>query len=163
MNKSKKNHSFFASVYHAVVGFKDAFKREQNLRVHVCVANLICFFAAFYGISSVEWAILFLAIGLVVAAELLNSAIEKAVDTATQEICTDAMHAKDFAAAATLISAIIAVLVGIALFGNIRNISDALYRIFTTPYGLIILVILIVIDLRLLFINIRKENGGKYE
>ncbi|MBQ7975349.1 MAG: diacylglycerol kinase family protein [Clostridia bacterium] len=148
-----KNKSFLTSLYHAMQGFWDALRSERNLRVHFCIGNLICFFAAFYGISRTEWAVLLLTVGFVISAELLNSAVEMAVDTATREIRTDAMHAKDFAAAATLVSAIFSVAVGIALFGNITKIINALTGIFTSVHGIAILAMLAIVDLRVLLMK----------
>ncbi len=148
-----KNKSFFKSVFHALRGFIDALYRERNLRVHVCIGNLICYFAWFYKISKAEWAILLITIGFVIACELLNSAVEKAVDTATRQYRLDAMHAKDFAAAATLTSAVFAVLVGIVLFGNIPGIIKALVSIFTNMPAIIVLCVLLVIDAKILLFN----------
>ena len=157
-----KNKSFMKSVYHALCGFVNALRRERNLRVHVCIGNLICYFAYFFKISRTEWAILLTVIGIVITAELLNSAVEKAVDTATHEIRTDAMHAKDFAAAATLVSALFAVFTGIALFGDIGKIISALKGIFTSWKALCVLFVILIIDLGILSVNLIK-NGGKYE
>ena len=152
-----KNKSFMKSVYHAVCGFFNALKRERNLRIHVCIGNLICYFAYFFKISRAEWAILLSVIGIVITAELLNSAVEKAVDTATHEICADAMHAKDFAAAATLISALFAIFTGIALFGDIEKIISALVAIFTSWRALVVLCVILIIDLGIMFVNIIEK------
>ncbi len=150
---NKKNNCFLQSFHYAVKGFWDALHYERNLRFHFCVGNLICFFAAFYGISATEWAVLLLTVGFVISAELFNSAVEMAVDTATKEFCPDAGHAKDYAAAATLISAVISIGVGIALFGNITKIINALTGIFTSVYGVLILIVLIIIDLKVLLLK----------
>lgn len=152
-----KNSSFYASAYHALRGYSDALKRERNLRFHTAVANLICFFAYHYKISSAEWAILILTIAAVISCELLNSAVEKAVDTATKQIRADAMHAKDFAAAATLVCAVAAVLVGICLFGNIIKITAALLSIFTSVKAVIFLAFLLAADIFILFINFFRK------
>lgn len=157
MGTNLKNKSFIKSVYHAVCGFYNALKHERNLRVHVCIGNLICYFAYFFKISRPEWAILLTVIGIVITAELLNSAVEKAVDTATHEIRTDAMHAKDFAAAATLVSAIFAVLTGIALFGDVGKIISALTAIFTSWRALVVLFIILVIDIGILAVNVIEK------
>lgn len=152
-----KNKSFYLSLKHAVCGFFDALKIERNLRFHVVVGNLICFFAAHFGINRTQWAVLLLAICAVIASELMNSAVEKAVDTATHEIRTEARLAKDFAAAATLISAIFSLLVGIALFADINKIIAALTAIFTQPVSLVILGVLSIIDLIILFARRKHE------
>ncbi len=153
-----KNKTFFSSFNHAARGFKDALKRERNLKFHVCIGDLICFFAAHYGIGRSEWAVLFVVIGFVIACELLNSGIEKAVDTATKELRADAMHAKDFAAAATLVSAAAALAVGVAIFADAGKIAAALIKIFTSPVSICVLAVLILIDLRILFINYRLKK-----
>ena len=150
---NKKNNCFLKSLGYAIKGFWDALHYERNLRFHFCVGNLICFFAWFYGISSVEWAVLLLTVGFVISAELFNSAVEMAVDTATSEIRPEAGHAKDYGAAATLVSAFFSVAVGIALFGNITKIINALTGIFTSVKGIAILVVLIIIDLKVLLLK----------
>ncbi len=157
MGTNLKNKSFLKSVYHALCGFFNALKRERNLRIHVCIGNLICYFAYFFKISRTEWAVLLTVIGIVITAELLNSAVEKAVDTATREIRTDAMHAKDFAAAATLVSALFAIFTGIALFGNIGKIISALTGIFTSWTALVVLFVILIIDLGILSVNIIEK------
>ncbi len=158
MDKNLKNKSFYKSVYHAVCGFWSALKRERNLRFHVCVGNLICYFAYFFKITRVEWAVLLTVIGTVITAELLNSAVEKAVDTATHEIRPDAMHAKDFAAAATLIAAMFAIFTGIAIFGDAGRILSTLKTIFTSWKALVVLAVLVIIDIGVLFINTKRNR-----
>ena len=155
MKNQKKNKSFISSLGHATRGFYDALRRERNLRVHFCIGNLICYFAVFFGITRIEWAVLFATISSVITCELLNSAVEKTVDTATHEYRIDAKHAKDFAAAATLVSAVFAVLIGIVLFGDFSKILMALLKMFTNPIGIAVLLVLIIIDLRILFINVK--------
>lgn len=150
-----KNSSFYASLHHAVKGYADALKRERNLRFHTVISNLICFFAYHYKITRIEWAILIITIAAVISCELLNSAVEKAVDTATRQIRADAMHSKDFAAAATLVCAIAAIAVGICLFGNTEKIISALISIFTSVWSMVVLLILVGADI-LILLNFRK-------
>ena len=151
MDVNHKNNSFYKSFCYAHRGFCNALRSERNLRIHVCIGNLICYFAYFFKITRQEWAVLLAVISTV-------SAIEKAVDTATHEIRSDAMHAKDFAAAATLISAMFSILVGIAIFGDWFRILYALKSIFTSWKALVILAVLVTIDLRILLINIKGNR-----
>ena len=123
-----KNKSFLKSLQCASLGLVKPFVTERNMRIHFSVANLIIVFAHFYGLAKTEWAILFLAIGLVITAEL-----ENAVDTATSEISQTAKTAKDAAAGAVLFAAIISVAVGCFLFFDIRGIQSALGRVFSSP------------------------------
>lgn len=129
----KKNRSFAKSLKCAVSGLLKPFVTERNMRIHFSIANLIILFAYFYGLNRSEWAILFLAIGLVITAELINTAVENAVDTATSERLQTAKTAKDTAAGAVLFAAVISVITGCFLFLNIQKIQSALSCVFSSP------------------------------
>ena len=90
--------------------------REQNLRFHLCVALLTIFAGIGFGISRHEWIAVILCIGLVITAELMNSAVERVVDLASPEQHPLAGQAKDLAAGAVLVSAIAAIIVGAFIF-----------------------------------------------
>ena len=126
-----KNKKFIASLIHATEGIISALRTERNLRFHFVIANLICIFAAFYNLTKPEWAILISSIFAVITTELINTAVENAVDTATEEILITAKAAKDAAAGAVLLSAVCAVITGCFLFGDISRITDTLKTIFT--------------------------------
>ena len=145
--------------YHALEGIFTAIRCEAHLRFHIVIANLIAVFAYFYGISKIEWAVLVLCSFAVISAELLNTAIERAVDTATCEIRPDAKLAKDAAAGAVLVLAAASVLVGICLFGNIQKISATLVHIFTSPKILIPCLVLGIGDI--LFLIFGGKNDKK--
>jgi len=125
------------SFFHAFEGILGALKKEPHLRFHIMIAVLISIFAKFYGISCTEWAVLILTAVSVISAEIFNTALEKAVDTATSEVKPSAKLAKDAAAGAVLALAIAAVFVGICLFGDGKRIMAALRLIFTTPKALL--------------------------
>jgi diacylglycerol kinase len=104
-------------------GFRAAFSglrrlaaSERHFQLHLIAATGAVILAAFLGFSSLEWAILIVTIGLVLVAEGLNSAIERAIDTTTPSFHPLAKAAKDIAAAAVLIAAIVSVLVGLLLY-----------------------------------------------
>ena len=147
------------SFYHAFEGIYRAVRREGHLRFHIMIAVLISIFAYFYGISRTEWAVLVLAIGAVIGAELMNTAVEKAVDTTTDEIKPSAKLSKDAAAGAVLLSAVFSVVIGICLFGNGGKIADTLKLIFTTPE--ILIPCLIIGILLLIFTIFGGENDKK--
>jgi diacylglycerol kinase len=105
-------------------GFRAAFSglrrlatSERHFQVHLIAATCAIIMAAFLDFSSLEWAILMVTIGLVLVAEGLNSAIERAIDTTTPSFHPLAKAAKDIAAAAVLIAAVISVLVALLLYG----------------------------------------------
>lgn len=141
-----KNNSFFKSLFHAIEGIISAIRTERNLRFHIVIANLICIFSYFYGISKESWAVLILTIFSVIAAELLNTSIENAIDTITDDIKLSAKIAKDTSAAAVLVLAIGSILVGISLFGDLEKITYTLAKIFTDIKNLIPCAIIGILD-----------------
>lgn len=149
-----KNTNFYQSLLHAIHGFASAVKRERNLRFHLVIANLICYFGYFYGLERLEWGLLAVTITLVIGTEVINTSIEKTVDTATRERRTDAKHAKDIGAAATLTTAVGALAVGIILFANSGRIGQALERIFTNPAALSSALVLGALDVLFLFLPV---------
>lgn len=102
---------------HAFRGIGCAVRSEANLRIHFVAAVLVFALAAWLRLSAVDWAMLVLTVGVVVAFELLNTAIEKAVDLASAEYHEFARVAKDTAAGAVLIAAIASVAVGLCTLG----------------------------------------------
>jgi undecaprenol kinase len=87
------------------------------MRVELAVAVIVVFAGILFRITSVEWALTFVCIGLILSAELVNTAIELAVDLRTQRFHPMAKLSKDAGAGAVLIAALTSVAVGIAIFG----------------------------------------------
>ncbi len=115
-NKKRGFKRFFKSFTYAFDGLKYAFRYEQNLTVHILVSILVLFLGFFFQISTLEWIILFLLIGLVIGAELINTAIEATIDLVSREIHPLAKIAKDTAASAVMVFALTAFFVGLFLF-----------------------------------------------
>ena len=135
------------SFRYAIEGIISAIRSEKHLRFHIVIANLICVFAYFYGISKAEWAVLLLCIFAVISAELFNTAIERAVDTATSEIKPLAKISKDASAGAVLVLCIGAILVGVCLFGDFTKIGITLIHIFTSVRILVPCLVLGILDI----------------
>ncbi len=132
-----------------------AVKTQRNLRFHICAAAAVLICANICEAERVEQILLVLTIGLVIAAELLNSALENAVDLVTEEYNEYAKRAKDIAAAGVLISAAAAFAVGFFVFCDaerIRLLTDTLFGSWLA-FGLVILYA----ALALLFIFYRKN------
>ena len=146
------------SFRYAIEGIISAIKGEAHLRFHIVIANLIAVFAYVYEISKVDWAILTVSIFAVISAELFNTAIERAVDTATAEIKPTAKLAKDAAAGAVLVLCICAVLVGVYLFGDVVKIVATLIHIFTEPKILIPCLVLGVLDVVFLIFGGKNDR-----
>jgi len=145
------------SFLYALSGIRKAIKSEFNLRFHIVIANLICLFAYFYGLDNTQWAVLVLTIFAVISAELMNTALENAVDTATNDILPSAKLAKDAAAGSVLVLAVCALIIGFCLFGDAQWINDALYRIFSNMKVLIPCLLVGIVDLLFLFFYKEKN------
>jgi diacylglycerol kinase (ATP) len=104
------------SFRNAFSGLRRLAATERHFQLHLIVAGCAIILAALLGFDRVEWAILVITIGVVLAAEGLNSAIERAIDTTTPGFHPLAKSAKDIGAAAVLITAIGSVVVGLLLY-----------------------------------------------
>ena len=104
------------SFKYAWQGIKQAYKGEQNLRIHTFIAILVIVFGFFLRISYAEWLLCLLLIGLVLMAEFINTAIEYVVDLASPNVHPLAKAAKDTASAGVLMMAIISAIIGLVIF-----------------------------------------------
>ena len=100
-------------------GFRLVLKIEMNLRIHVAIATFVVFLALFLKFSAIEFCLLLFVIGLVIVAEMLNTAIEFTLDSIYHNKYSRMVGmAKDISAGAVMFTSFISVLVGLVLFGN---------------------------------------------
>lgn len=92
-------------------------RAERNFQVHLAASVLVVGLATWLHCTATEWAILVLTMGMVLVAEALNTAIETVVDLVSPEFNTLAGHAKDIAAGAVLLAAVMAVVVAVWILG----------------------------------------------
>ena len=104
------------SFKYAFAGYVNAYNSEPNMKFHTIIGILVLIGGFILKISPIEWIFLVFTIGLVIGAELLNTAIEHLVDLATQEYKRKAMLAKDTAAAYVMILSLTAVVIGSIIF-----------------------------------------------
>lgn len=104
------------SFKYAIKGLLYGFKTQLNFKVHCFVAGLVIALGVFVKLTIVEWLWICLAIGLVMIIELLNTAIEVLVDLVSPEKHPKAGAIKDLAAAAVLIGAFVAIVIGLCIF-----------------------------------------------
>jgi len=109
----KGHHIVFRFAWEGIVY---AFNSQPNLKVHFSLALIAIFFGFIFQISLTEWATLVLVIFLVIVAEMFNTAMEEAVNTASKEWSQEAKHAKDATAGAVLFAAIGSVIIGLVIF-----------------------------------------------
>ncbi len=115
--KSGRSGSVWESFYHAFNGLQTGFRLQRNVRIHVCVATAVFALAFYLKVQGLELIALVLATGFVLFAEFVNTAIEHVVDIQTQhQYQLPARYAKDTAAAAVLLAALTAVVIGCLVF-----------------------------------------------
>ena len=117
-NKRKwKNRDVISSLEFALTGILTAFKEEKNMRSHVLSAVAAIIAGLIFRISATEWLFLLLSIFLVIAFEIMNSAVENVVDLASDyHFSMRAKNAKDMAAGAVLVVSGFAVVTGLIIF-----------------------------------------------
>lgn len=117
-NKRKwKNRDVISSLEFALTGIFTAFKEEKNMRSHVLSAVAAIIAGLIFRISAAEWLFLLLSIFLVIAFEIMNSAVENVVDLASDyHFSMRAKNAKDMAAGAVLVVSGFAVVTGLIIF-----------------------------------------------
>jgi len=99
----------------AMQGLAEALSTQRHLRIHIVAAGLVVLCGLLLGLPSGDLALLLMAIALVIITELLNTAVELSVDLASPAAHPIAGRAKDIAAGAVLIAALVASAVGIII------------------------------------------------
>lgn len=160
----KTRHSLTDSINYAIEGIITACKLERNMKIHVGMTIIVLVGALFLRLSITEFIYLSFSITFVWVTELLNSAIEKAVDLTIGTKYHDlAKKAKDIAAGAVFVAAINSVIVGYLVFiQHIKSNGTYLFNVFRASYShktvfILILVSVLVIALKTLFY---KEHKG---
>lgn len=110
--------SFKKSFGFALQGFRYTLATERNIRVMLGGAASAVVMGLVLQLDLVSWAIVLLCIGCVLAAELMNTAIETVVDLVSPEYHPLAGHAKDIAAAAVYVLSFLVAVVGVCVFAN---------------------------------------------
>lgn len=113
----RRRHSFLDSVYFARRGVALALRQEFNMRVQLVAFGLVMGLAWLLGISRVELAIIIVASATLVAAELVNSAIEVLADIVQPAYSDHVRQVKDMAAGAVLVVSLGAAGLGIVILG----------------------------------------------
>ena len=153
-----KNTNFFESLKYAISGFIHAFRNERNLRFHIAAAGGVALFGIFYGLDRTEWTQLFIIFGMVISSELVNTAVENAVDTATREFDRHAKAAKDTAAGAVLISAVVALVAGLFIFSDLHKLIATVKLILSSPLYIFIFAAAAALDILFFVIGGRKAD-----
>lgn len=111
-----KKHRVASSFKFGFQGIASAAARERNMQIHIVISVFVLVAGLVFSISKYEWIAILLCIGGMIALEMLNTAIERTVDMYTKEFHPLAKQAKDIAAGAVLIFAIVSVIIGLIIF-----------------------------------------------
>ena len=109
-------YNFFKSFSYAFNGLRQMFFVERNFTIHVLTAIVTIVFGFLMRISTAEWMVIILCIVIVISLEIVNSAIEKLCDFIHPEEHEKIKIIKDISAAAVLIAALAAFVIGLVIF-----------------------------------------------
>ncbi|MCI6273620.1 MAG: diacylglycerol kinase family protein [Coriobacteriaceae bacterium] len=110
--------SFRKSFLFAIQGFRTAVRTERNIKVMIAGGIGAIAMGIAVGLDPMSWAIVLVCCGAVISAELLNTAIETVVDLVSPEFHPLAGRAKDIAAAAVWVLAVLVAVVGVIVFAH---------------------------------------------
>jgi diacylglycerol kinase (ATP) len=144
--------SLVESFNYAVEGVIHVLRTHRNMRLHFAAAIVVLVLALVFGLERLELMGLLLSIAFVLVAEMINSAIEAAIDLATSSFDPLAKLAKDIAAGAVLIASINAIVVGYLVFSaHVGDKTSNLFeRLRDAPAKLTIIALILVVFLVIL-------------
>ncbi len=128
-------------------GIYSTIKTERNMRIHLtCIAYMLGFLLLgdWFVLSQSDWCAILIACALVLSGEVINTAIESAVDMFTKDYNEYAKKAKDAASGAVLINAIFAVIIGIAVLLQ-PEAFKAMYEYFKANILMFVILVLSII------------------
>lgn len=134
MSNQIKN--LIVSFRNAARGVAYCVNNERNMRIHIVIACYIIFFSRFFSLSQSQFALMLCAVALVIAMEMINTAVEVLVDLGSPNYSSLARIAKDVAAGAVLVCAAFAFIIGLLLFWKPSVFAEIFIYVFTSPlYG----------------------------
>ncbi|MDO9557165.1 MAG: diacylglycerol kinase [Coriobacteriia bacterium] len=158
-----RSKSLLWSFNYAIDGIAYALRTQRNMRIHVGAAMVVLVASLFLRIERAEFLAVVFAVAFVLVTELINTAVEATVDIITDTFEPLAKVAKDVAAGAVFVSAIMAMVVGyIVFFTRLTHVTDTLLiRVRETPLH-ITLVALVVTALAVLVMKAFRFEGGTW-
>lgn len=108
--------TFFKAFLYAWQGILYGALHERNFKFHLVAAVIVVIAGFWTGLSTIEWFVVIVLIGGMMALELMNAAVERVVDLVTTDIHPLAKQAKDLAAGAVLIFACVSAIIGSIIF-----------------------------------------------
>ena len=144
---SQRSPGLLDSFNYAFEGIIHVLRTQRNMRIHFGIAFVVIVVALVENVTKLELIALLISIGFVLIAEMINTAVEAAIDIATTSFDPMAKLAKDIAAGAVLIASVNAVAVGYLVFsGKVANRSaDLLDRLRQAPAELTLAALLLTV------------------
>lgn len=148
----KSRGSIIWSFNYAIEGIVFALRTQRNMRIHIAIAGLVALGSLLLGVTRIELVAILFAIMLVFITELINTAVEAAVDVTIDRYEPLAKTAKDVAAAAVLVAAVNALFVAyLVLFDPVRAllqrgldiVSFAAPDLTVVTLGIVVLAVLV--------------------
>ncbi len=141
----------------AIRGVLYCIGNERNLRIHLTAALYVAAFAALGGVEPLGCAILALCFGMMISAELMNTAIERLGDRASPDFDRLVRDAKDVAAGGVLVCALACVVVGYILFVPTGALAAAVSALLDKIWRLMLLILSIPAAVLFIFYFGRKQ------
>jgi diacylglycerol kinase (ATP) len=150
--------SIHESFNFAFEGIIHVLRTQRNMRIHFAIASVVLIAGVWTGVDRVELIALLLAISFVLIAEMINSALEAAIDVATTSFDPLAKLAKDIAAGAVLIATVNAVAIGYLVFSEqlVDRSSRLIERLRDAPAELTLVALVLTI---IAVISIKAYTG----
>ena len=156
---TRRSPTIFDSFNYAFEGLIHVLRTQRNMRIHFAVAVIVLVLALAVGVSKIELIALLVSVTFVLVAEMINTAIEGAIDVATSSFDPMAKLAKDIAAGAVLLATINAVAVGYLVFsGKVADRSARLLdRVRDAPAELTIVALAVTV---IVVISLKAWTGS---
>lgn len=116
LKDNKRKYKYSETFKFALEGIRVSFINEKNIRFHLFFSVFVIVFGIIFNLTQTEWMLIFFAIAGMIVIEMINTAIERVVDLVTDQYHPLAKQAKDIAAGAVLIYAILSVVIGMIIF-----------------------------------------------
>ncbi len=153
--------NFAKSFTFAFKGISYCVKNELNMRVHISMAVIVSYFSYIYKATQSEYLVILLCIGLVMACEMLNTAIETLTNLESPCYNNLAKISKDVAAGAVLISAIVAFICGVVVFLKPNRLYKTYVLLFTNPLYLLTFIAIIILSIIFIFNGVKLFGEPK--
>lgn len=147
----KEIYNLAKSFLYAFRGLKFAIDNERNMRIHTVASIFIIQLGFLYGLEKSQWVYISITMGLVIMAELINTAIEALVNMQTQSYTDLARIAKDVAAGAVVVLAMVSVVIAAITFNDVSRLIDTIHLITSNVLYLIIFLLEIVLAILFIF------------